>query len=170
MNDQTLSDRSTPRADVAIGAKCRTDMGRQSFVALIDLTPAGCCLFSRVLQFSVGEKVRLQPEGMTPVPGTIRWIAGSLAGVQFDSLMYEPVVEHLVRSHPWRPSESARCAIDDNHDMPSAVRSELTRMLERAGEIFREREIQRDKLAGRPPVLQLKSSDVRSRIANTFLR
>ena len=123
-----------------------------------------------ILRFSVGEKVRIQPEGMTPVPGTIRWIAGSLAGVKFDHQMYEPVVEHLVRSHPWRPSESARCAINNDHDMPLPVRDELRRMLDRAGAVFREREIQRDVLAKRPAALRVKSAKTRGRIAETFVQ
>jgi hypothetical protein len=151
MNDQAFNDQRDTRADVAIGAKCRTDRGRKSFVALVDLSPAGCLVFSRILQFSVGDKVRLQPEGMSPVPGTIRWVAGSLAGVQFDNLMYEPVVEHLVHSHPWRPSESARCALDPGSDMPPAVRDELTRMLDRAGAVFRERERSDSTLSARKP-------------------
>lgn len=141
------------RADVAIGATCRTEMGRRAFVVLIDLNASGCCLFSRVNMLSVGGKVTIHPEGLAPIKATVRWQTGSLAGLGFESPLYPAVADHLARTHPWRLSESAKTALDRKVDMPPAVVGELMRMLDRAERAFKDRGVSTDILTTRPPVI-----------------
>ena len=141
------------RADVAIGAACRNELGRRAFVALIDLNASGCCLFSRANMLSVGGKVTIHPEGLAPIKATVQWQAGSLAGVRFESPLYPAVADHLARTHPWRLSETAKGGLDREVAMPAVVVGELTRMLDRAEKAFKGRGVSTDILTTRPPII-----------------
>ena len=39
----------------------------------------------------------LRPERMEGLCGTVRWVSGHEAGIEFDRPLYAPVVEHLHR-------------------------------------------------------------------------
>jgi hypothetical protein len=138
------------RAEVAIGVKCGTEAGRRAFVAMIDLTVAGCCLFAREARFVVGQKIILHPECLAPVKGTIQWSRGPLTGVKFDSALYPAVFEHLARTHPWRLPESAKRVFDSNTDIPAAVQRELSTMIDRAEDVFHKRDAPKDVFVARP--------------------
>ena len=111
MNEIVRNKRHIERAEIALGASCRTDTCRRVFVAMIDLTLTGCCLFGRESPFTVGQKVTLHPECLAPMKGTVRWSRGPLAGVLFDNELYPPVFEHLARTYPWSLSEPAKHAL-----------------------------------------------------------
>ncbi len=150
MNEAHHRERRNERAKVAIGAKCGTDAGRRAFVAVIDLTVAGCCLFAREARFVAGQKVVLHPECLAPVNGIIQWTRGPLTGVKFDSELHPAVLEHLARTHPWRLPESAKLALNRNVDVPAAVQRELRTMVDRAEDMFRKRDASKDVLVARP--------------------
>ena len=153
MDEAPDSRRRTARAEVSIGANCRTATGRRAFVAMIDLTAAGCCLFSRENPLTVGQNVTIHPECLAPIRGTVQWSRGSLTGVRFEAELYPAVFEHLARTHPWNLSESAKVALDRHVDVPATVQRELTRMIGRAEKMFRKREVQTDVLTTRPPIV-----------------
>lgn len=143
--------RSAERAAVAIGASCRTDNGPRAFVAVIDLTVAGCCLFSPESPFKVGQNVMLHPECLAPIRGTVRWVRSSLAGLSFEKELYPAVFEHLAQTHPWQLSESAKLPCDV--DMPSSLKRELLKILARAEEKFRKSNEPKDVMTSRPPLI-----------------
>ena len=150
MNRLLDGQRRDERAEIAIGAKCGTETGRKAFVAMIDLTVAGCCLFARDGSFVAGQKVVLYPECLAHLKGRIQWSRGPLTGVQFDNELYPAVFEHLARTHPWRLTESAKNALDQGADVSGAVRRELSSMIERAEDMFRQRDAAKDVLVTRP--------------------
>lgn len=47
----------------------------------------------------LGARVMIRPEGLEGLTGIVRWVTGNLVGVEFDSPLYEPVVDHLVKMH-----------------------------------------------------------------------
>ena len=47
----------------------------------------------------VGSHVVIRPEGIEALGGTVRWIAGDCAGVEFDRAIYDPIIDHLVALH-----------------------------------------------------------------------
>lgn len=152
MADVPETRRCSARAEVSIGANCRTAAGGRTFVAMIDLTRAGCCLFGRDNPLLDGQTVTLHPECLSPIKGTVQWSRGLLAGVRFESELYPAVFEHLARTHPWSLSEPAKLALDRQVEMPAAVQRELARMIGRAEEIFRKKEVTIDVLTTRPLV------------------
>jgi hypothetical protein len=151
MNEAHQRKRRDQRADVAIGAKCGTDAGRRAFVAVIDLTVAGCCLFSREAPSVTGQKVILHPECLAPLKGTVQWSRGPLTGVKFDRELYPAVFEHLARTHPWRLPESVKLTLDRDVSLPAAMQHELRTMIDRAEDLFRRRD-SHDVLVSRPSV------------------
>ena len=47
----------------------------------------------------IGARVTIRPLGIEGLTGVVRWIRGNLVGVEFDTPLYEPVVDHLTRLH-----------------------------------------------------------------------
>ncbi|MND00939.1 hypothetical protein D3C83_197310 [compost metagenome] len=41
----------------------------------------------------------IRPEGLEGLTGTVRWILGERAGVEFDQPIYGPVADHLAERH-----------------------------------------------------------------------
>jgi len=71
------------------------DIGRIS-----DISAEGCCVSTDSLFFKVGTRVVIRPEGMEGITAIIRWISREKTGVQFDSPLYGPIVDHLVLHYP----------------------------------------------------------------------
>lgn len=78
-------------------AECRTQTGMFGRVEILDLTAEGCRIFARGLPMRMGQRVRLRPQNFQPIPGVVRWAERDFAGIEFDSALYLPVVEHLQR-------------------------------------------------------------------------
>lgn len=92
-HDQHRSDRTS----VTLPAKCRTMGGMRDQGELSDISTHGCRVSTRSLYLSVGSRVSIKPEGLESISGVVRWIVGNHAGVEFDTPLYGPIVDHLVR-------------------------------------------------------------------------
>ena len=66
---------------------------------LADISEFGCCVTARSLFFHPGMRIIIKPDGLEGITGVVRWIEGNRAGVQFDTPLYAPVVEHLIQRH-----------------------------------------------------------------------
>lgn len=66
-------------------------------VRLIDASPQGCRI-ELVERPAVGERIWIKFDGLEPVEGTLRWIAGHIGGVQFTHPMHAAVFERLMAS------------------------------------------------------------------------
>ena len=93
------SSRNLKRKSVEMPAKCRTQGGLRGSGRILDLSAQGCCVSTNGLFVRVGLKVVIRPEGLEGLTGTVRWIEGMRAGIEFDAPLYEPVVDHLARLH-----------------------------------------------------------------------
>lgn len=93
----TLNKRRSARQPVVMQAECRTQTGMFGRVDIIDLTAEGCRIFAKGLPMRVGQRLRLRPQNFQPIPGIVRWAGNDFAGVEFESALYLPVVEHLQR-------------------------------------------------------------------------
>lgn len=89
--------RRSQRAPVVLPAQCRTEMGSFGTIEIMDRTAEGCRIFAKALPFRVGQRVKLKPENFQVLAGTVRWVEHDLAGIEFESPLYGPVVEHLQR-------------------------------------------------------------------------
>lgn len=91
--------RRAKRKSVALPAQCRMTSGMRDSGEISDISAQGCCVKTDTLLFRVGSHVIIRPTGMEPLGGTVRWIAGDCAGLEFDQPIYDPIVDHLARVH-----------------------------------------------------------------------
>lgn len=94
-----LKDRRAERKHVVLTAQCRTQNGLRDDGAILDISPEGCCVSTNRLFFRVGTRVVIRPEGMEGLTGIVRWIDGDKSGVEFDSPLYGPVLDHLAEQY-----------------------------------------------------------------------
>lgn len=80
-------------------AQCRITSGLRDTGEISDISTQGCCIKTDTLLFRVGSHVLIRPDGMEALGGTVRWIAGDCAGLEFDRILYGPIIDHLVRLH-----------------------------------------------------------------------
>lgn len=95
--------RRSERRSVSMPVQCRTQAGLRDRGEISDISSEGCCVRTYSLCFRVGTRIVLRPEGMEGLTGVIRWVAGDVAGVEFDRPIYGPVVEHLANTHSTLP-------------------------------------------------------------------
>jgi len=95
----SLGHRKETRNAVKLGAKCRTVSGIRDEGAIHDISSRGCCVTMRTLYLRIGSRVIVRPDGLEGISGIVRWIAGGRAGVEFDTPLYGPIVEHLSQRH-----------------------------------------------------------------------
>lgn len=53
----------------------------------------------RGMMVKPGMRVVIRPDGLEGLSGIVRWVRGNQIGVEFDTTLYEPIVEHLCRIH-----------------------------------------------------------------------
>ncbi len=99
MDETNQTARRSQRLALVLPARCRTLSGFVDDVVIRDLSPEGCRIMSFALSVRAGAKVVLRPEHMEGLCGTVRWVNGNEAGVEFEHPLYAPVVEHLHRKY-----------------------------------------------------------------------
>ena len=87
------------RLGLAMPGRCRTLQGFTEHVVIRDVSAFGCRITASALTARLGARVVIRPAGMEGLSGTVRWLAGNEAGVEFDSPIYGPIVEHLHRQY-----------------------------------------------------------------------
>ncbi len=97
--ERPVTPRRAERQQIVLAAQCRTATGVRDDGYLSDISPEGCCITTRGILFLAGARVMIKPQGLEGLSGVVRWISGHKAGVQFDSPLYGPIVEHLGRIH-----------------------------------------------------------------------
>jgi hypothetical protein len=91
--------RRTQRRPVILAATCRTPTGWRDSAQISDISPHGCRLSTSTLVLRVDMRIVIRPQGLEGVTGVVRWFDGLAAGMEFDTPLYEPVVDHLSRLH-----------------------------------------------------------------------
>jgi hypothetical protein len=89
--------RGEDRLDVTIPARCRTRSGFADRLMIRDLSSRGCRVESLAITLHAGDLVVVTPAMLEGQCGTVRWVQGNTAGIEFATPLYGPVVEHLHR-------------------------------------------------------------------------
>ncbi|HEY6817344.1 MAG TPA: PilZ domain-containing protein [Croceibacterium sp.] len=79
-------------------ARCRSQSGAKLELAVLDLSPIGCMLHRHAWSAQPGERILVQLEGLSFQPARVSWVEGELAGVEFEQLLHEAVLERLKAS------------------------------------------------------------------------
>ncbi|MEZ5742384.1 MAG: PilZ domain-containing protein [Sphingomonadaceae bacterium] len=83
------------RRPVMMAAQCRTQSGLRDRGEISDISETGCCLRAQSLFFRVGARIVIKPEGIEGLVGIVRWISNECAGIEFETPIYGPVLDHL---------------------------------------------------------------------------
>lgn len=79
-------------------AKCRSHSGAKVELSVLDLSPIGCMVRRHAWSAQVNERILIQLEGLSYQPATVNWVEGELAGIEFEQLLHEAVLERLKAS------------------------------------------------------------------------
>jgi hypothetical protein len=85
-------------ADLAkkVQLKCRFKAGNTVDLDVLDLSPGGCMVDIKRWGGEVGERVLIKLPGLAFQPASIAWVEDNHAGIAFEQIMHEAVLEHLL--------------------------------------------------------------------------
>lgn len=78
--------------------KCRSQSGGKVELSVLDLSPIGCMVSRQAWSAQPEERILIKLEGLEFQPATVNWIEGDLAGIEFEQLLHEAVLERLKAS------------------------------------------------------------------------
>ena len=65
-------------------------------VPVIDLSAGGCLVELGFRGFKEGERVLVHLPGLSAIPGEVVWIEEKDAGIAFEAVLHDAVLEHLM--------------------------------------------------------------------------
>uniref|UniRef100_UPI0035CB4892 PilZ domain-containing protein n=1 Tax=uncultured Sphingomonas sp. TaxID=158754 RepID=UPI0035CB4892 len=96
--------RCESRIAISIGLSVRERNCRSRPAELLDLSRHGCRVSDRALV--IGQKIWVTPAGLAAIEGTVSWCHKGEAGIRFNIQLHQAVLDHLVRTHGFRSSQS----------------------------------------------------------------
>jgi hypothetical protein len=106
-------DRRTPgRTRLPMDVLCRIAPGRSPEVWLTEISLSGCQLKIRAGLLTARQYVAIKPPDIESLPGTVRWVQGGAAGVQFERPLHEAVLRHLLYEPPQSPAPRSHQFVD----------------------------------------------------------
>jgi len=79
-------------------ATCRSQSGAKVELEVLDLSPIGCLVRRRAWSAQADERILIRLPGLEFQPAKIIWVEGDLAGIEFEQLLHEAVLERLRHS------------------------------------------------------------------------
>ena len=76
-------------------ARIRLQSGAKIELDVLDLSAAGCMIDRRGWSAQADERVLLQLEGLGFQPAKVLWVEDDHAGIEFEQLLHEAVLERL---------------------------------------------------------------------------
>jgi hypothetical protein len=76
-------------------AKCRSQSGAKVELSVLDLSPIGCMVNRQAWSAQPDERILIQLEGLGFQPATVCWVEEERAGIEFEQLLHEAVLERL---------------------------------------------------------------------------
>ena len=78
--------------------KIRLRSGSKIELAVLDLSPIGCMVDRRGWSPQPDDRLLVQLQGLGFQPATVVWVEGDQAGIEFEQLLHEVVLERLQAS------------------------------------------------------------------------
>ena len=78
--------------------QCRGRSGASLELEVLDISLAGCLVERRAWSANTGDRVLVKLPGLAYQSAEVVWVEDNQAGVAFEELLYEPVLEHLRQS------------------------------------------------------------------------
>ena len=93
---KSLTPRQSERMSIELAATCRTGTGLRDRGFISDISATGCRLKTHVVLLKAGASIVIRPDGMEGLGATVRWVQGTTMGLEFQTPLYQPVLEHLL--------------------------------------------------------------------------
>lgn len=90
--------RRSERQDVSLPADCRTPWGKIERVRLANISAEGCRITAITQVLVCGDHVLIRTASLLGAAGTVRWVEGVDAGIEFPRPLDEKLLAHLVRN------------------------------------------------------------------------
>ena len=91
-------ERQSDREQLFIKARCRTSRWHVGDASLSDISAHGCCIGTRTT-LTEGQSIEIRYGSNKGLPGTIRWVKGMSAGVEFERPLDVGEIEELLSEH-----------------------------------------------------------------------
>lgn len=107
--------RQADRQRMRMNVRCRIAPGQSPEVWLTEISITGCQIGVREGLLAAGRYVVIKAGGLEGLPGTVRWVLGEAAGIEFEQPLHPAVLDHLLSgSQPtaYKPAETAERRID----------------------------------------------------------
>ena len=95
---ERLKHRQALRRSIALPVQCRVLHGLREGAWLSDISTHGCGIALRSMRPVVGARMMIKPATIEALSGVVRWVREDRCGVEFDTPLYPPVVDHLCRA------------------------------------------------------------------------
>jgi hypothetical protein len=76
-------------------ATVRLRSGGKIELPVLDISPIGCMVDRRGWSPQADDRVLVQMEGLGFQPATVVWVEGEQAGIEFEQLLHEVILEQL---------------------------------------------------------------------------
>ena len=76
-------------------ARCRSQSGAKVELTVLDLSLAGCMVDRQAWSAQPDERILIQLEWLGFQPARVSWVQDELAGIEFELLLHEAVLERL---------------------------------------------------------------------------
>jgi len=77
-------------------ATCRLKAGATMDLDVLDLSPGGCLVDVKRWAGAAGERVLVKLPGLAFQPASIAWVEDGHAGLAFEQVIHEAVLDHLL--------------------------------------------------------------------------
>lgn len=84
-----------PDSSAVLKARLRNARGGMTDVTVLDLSAAGCMVDAQGTGLREEDRVLVKMEGLEFMPGTVLWIEDHRAGISYERIMHETILEHL---------------------------------------------------------------------------
>ena len=88
-------------------ARFRLRSGAKIDLQVLDISPIGCMVRRHAWSAQPDERILVQLAGLGFQPATVVWVEGELAGIEFEQLLHEAVLERLKGSLAGAPQKAA---------------------------------------------------------------
>ncbi len=87
--------RRETRHDISVPGRYRTGNGVPKDVDVLEISERGCRFYDRFGRLVAGSELTFRVGPIGPIPATVRWCNDYVVGIEFETPIYGPVLEHI---------------------------------------------------------------------------
>lgn len=97
--------RGGKRREIGAWGRYRTGRGVARDIKILDVNEKGCRFVDRFGSLTADRRITMKIGNIGPVLSHVRWVEGSVVGVEFDEPLYGAVLDHITQYFDERSAE-----------------------------------------------------------------